>query len=761
MKSLHQVLSEKSLWYKVWHERSGHHALHWAVFLLFVVATAAVLTTQASEVGKGADLMSAVGSTQENARDLTNDVLRSARDFSLSSPNERSSKLTKLVATAKQREVLMAHDLKANPQNFLLNSVPEAVYAKLPPEVQAHVEKHTELAGTISSSHPDTVDGVSTAEEYYLSNNAKNDSKPTRLYLAQGHLPVGAKVKVKGVVLGTSMVLADSGGETVQETTSYVPPPLYKEHKALVVLVNFKDNKTQPFTPDEIKGTLYSNPNSVANFYTEQSYGKIHFTFEVTNWLTLNTTSTSCEFFDWRTLGKAAAKAAGKDPDQYNHVVFFFPRNGTCPFAGRSTIPGSDSWINGGNYVQIFSHELGHNLGLHHASTLPCKTKAIDVPSQCTENQYGDHTDTMGGASFARHFNAVHKVQAQFMTSANVRTVSTPGKYTIHKNEVLSSTTQALRIFKKDTNEYYYVDYRQSVGFDASPRPLPIGITSGAEIVVWDESAGTKTKKIDTTPPLTDTEESNFDDASLSDGKNFTDPINGIVITQISHTPDTVTVYVNVGGTTSCVKNSPTLTVKPISAAGVPGQKLSYALTVTNKNSPACLPSVYLVGAVLSPVGFTKTAATRNLSIVSGGKGSYTFEATSPTTAVDGIYEFTMGAGDIANATPAVTAKLSYVVSSPAIADTTKPSVSITAPGSSSSVPKNTALTFAAQASDAVGVTKVEFYTDTALLCADQTAPYSCVWNVPNLSKIYVIRARAYDAAGNTGLSPQILVNAI
>jgi hypothetical protein len=36
------------------------------------------------------------------------------------------------------------------------------------------------------------------------------------------------------------------------------------------------------------------------------------------------------------------------------------------------------------------------------------------------------------------------------------------------------------------------------------------------------------------------------------------------------------------------------------------------------------------------------------------------------------------------------------------------------------------------------------------LQCTDTTAPYSCVWRVPNpMNRTHTIQARAFDAAGN------------
>lgn len=81
--------------------------------------------------------------------------------------------------------------------------------------------------------------------------------------------------------------------------------------------------------------------------------------------------------------------------------------------------------------------------------------------------------------------------------------------------------------------------------------------------------------------------------------------------------------------------------------------------------------------------------------------------------------------------------------------DTTKPSVSITAPASGAWVKGTVAIS--ANATDNVGVTKVEFLVGTTVVGSDNTAPYSINWNTTTTTNgAKTITAKAYDAAGNT-----------
>ena len=84
-------------------------------------------------------------------------------------------------------------------------------------------------------------------------------------------------------------------------------------------------------------------------------------------------------------------------------------------------------------------------------------------------------------------------------------------------------------------------------------------------------------------------------------------------------------------------------------------------------------------------------------------------------------------------------------------ADTVAPTVSASEAGSSGTI------TLSANASDNVGVTKVEFYVDGALTATSSAAPYSASLNSITLTNgSHTLTAKAYDAAGNVGTSASV-----
>ncbi len=89
--------------------------------------------------------------------------------------------------------------------------------------------------------------------------------------------------------------------------------------------------------------------------------------------------------------------------------------------------------------------------------------------------------------------------------------------------------------------------------------------------------------------------------------------------------------------------------------------------------------------------------------------------------------------------------------------DGVAPTATITAPANGAAVTGSVAI--AANASDDIGVDRVEFLLDGALLGSDTTAPYTYSWNSSTASNgAHALQARAVDLVGNTGSSAPVNV---
>lgn len=89
--------------------------------------------------------------------------------------------------------------------------------------------------------------------------------------------------------------------------------------------------------------------------------------------------------------------------------------------------------------------------------------------------------------------------------------------------------------------------------------------------------------------------------------------------------------------------------------------------------------------------------------------------------------------------------------------DGVPPTATLTSPANGAAV--SGIVTLAAIASDDIGVARVDFLLDGALLGSDATAPYSHAWDSSGTSNgAHVLSARAVDLAGNTGTSSPVNV---
>lgn len=92
------------------------------------------------------------------------------------------------------------------------------------------------------------------------------------------------------------------------------------------------------------------------------------------------------------------------------------------------------------------------------------------------------------------------------------------------------------------------------------------------------------------------------------------------------------------------------------------------------------------------------------------------------------------------------------VITTPSITDPTPPQVSLTSPNNGATV--SGTVNISANATDNVGVTKVEFYVNGTILSTVNSSPYTTPWNTTAVANgSYTIEAKAYDAAGNIGIS--------
>ncbi len=312
--------------------------------------------------------------------------------------------------------------------------------------------------------------------------------------------------------------------------------------KVLVMLLNFTNDST--FTATTVTNTqalFFGAGSSVANYYAEASYGQTSMSGDVVLVTATVAKPTTCDTGTIQTQANAQAKAAGKDPANYQFPVWIFPSISACGWSGLGYVGGGGSWINGapsGSWgLLVAAHELGHNFGVMHAHSYDCGTVPI-APSGCTRSEYGDRFDTMGN-NRAGHFNAQFKDTFNWLPAGTVKTHSGgSATYTIGALELPGQATYAVRIPTTGTSptRTYWIEWRNRTGFDAGE---PTTIVNGGLIRIAPSSGA---DLLDMTPAT-----ATFDDAQLDPPLVFNDPQVGLTITTLSKTATSITVQIDYG----------------------------------------------------------------------------------------------------------------------------------------------------------------------------------------------------------------------
>jgi hypothetical protein len=189
------------------------------------------------------------------------------------------------------------------------------------------------------------------------------------------------------------------------------------------------------------------------------------------------------------------------------------------------------------------------------------------------------------------------------------------------------------------------------------------------------------------------------------------------------------------------------------------------SLAFTNPASGATVSgtvTVSLSASGGSGSGYTYTVKAGTATIYSGTNGSFSWNTT--TTANGGVTlaaTVTDSAGGAASATRNVTVS-NTTSGTGGSTDTVPPTVAITAP--QSGVWTGNSITVSAQASDNVGLTKIELWGAGAafatLPCSTTTCSGTGGWYTGPLPKgAYIVNAVAYDRAGNRTTSAPITIN--
>ena len=653
----------------------------------------------------------------------TDQLLGALRQWENAPAAVREARLQQLLQRTADRKERLARLIERNPQVALSRLMPAALRDRLPAAARAMVEQDVQLRGEVVAEVASDVQRGFARQRFLLrANGASLELKLAEAAGAERALLgwAGRNVVLAGTQLDRQVLLHRKGdvqllaadGTVVANasTTPTITPKITGNQKTLVILANFSDANVSCSAADVNTRVFAASGSSVNTSMLESSRNLVGFTGTVVGPYTIPYSSSgTCDFSAWGSAAETAARAAGIDPSQYTRVNYVTPPNGNCGWSGLAYMPGRTSWVQSCASTGVYTHELGHNLSLHHATT----------PTA----EYGDGSDPMGGARNVRN-NGANQVMAGWVPTGGVLDVQGGGSYAIAGLGAEAGVQpQVLRLNKLDTAEKYYASLRVAQGLDGAMT------SSYLNTVAVHKASGTLPAK---TTLL----------ANLAIGQSFTDSVNGITLTNQGISGGTATVGVTMSGG-SCTRVAPGVTLSPASRSASPGATVSYGATIVNNNPAACGSSTFALAQTL-PGGFSGSFSAASLTIAAGASASSNWGVASSTASADASYDLMLSAAEDA-VSNSNSGHASYVV----YRDSTPPTVSFTSPSTGMTL-SGGRVTLAASASDASGIAAVEFYDGTTLIGRDTTVPYSLSWNLRKASKgPHTLSVKAIDAAGN------------
>lgn len=569
-------------------------------------------------------------------------------------PNMTSAESSLIFNLAKERHNIFINALNDYPERLTSFLIPNNMVHALPSSIQPYLENQvTNIEGTLEilmavpREHATSFNQQEVTR--YLLRTA--EGKVFNLHFSNGlpqGLKTGVRLRIRTAYLISAthnelLILSKNDCIILTEVTKKAISDAIGPQKTLVFLMSFQDDPTnKPFTLEQINDSVFSTVN---NMFNEYSYQQTTLIGNIIDWTTIpiNSTDTCDNITDGVVrIADSIATAAGYDLSQYNRRMFVFPTVPNCWWGGLGNVGGTitNAWINGYNIPGLIGHELGHNLGLDHSHSIYCNSTG------CETREYGDQADIMGDAyAFPyAHFNAAQKELLGwlgFENSPPIKTITSPGTYTIDAYETKNTNIKALKILKETkedgSNDYYYIEFRQPIGFDTNLANCP-GCSYTAGVLIHSANSVDINQTFLLFPQDLGTT------WALLPGKSFNDPKapnGGLTITLDSISSAGAVVRIEYGTKPPvCIHYAPSISVLPDTTQWtVAGGSARYSITLKNNDNEHCGSSSFDFFVGQTPKTITASFTSKSLVLEPGKAGTLGLKVSTNFKTPSGIYD--------------------------------------------------------------------------------------------------------------------------
>lgn len=323
----------------------------------------------------------------------------------------------------------------------------------------------------------DREDGES--ESFYLSYKRKNKNIMLRLYFAEDfdRALIGTQVQVKLLKRAKKALVLSIMEKKFLGLFSFRAAisndGVSGEDKFLIVRVK-GPNQESEMTLEQLEQIMFSETvfeyrgksvASVKSYFDYHSAGAYKVVGDIRQQDIILDYDTTCANTraDNITNLESELRAQGVKLSDYDRFIYVYPSM-PCSWNGFAFIGGTFSVINGRALPRTYSHEIGHNLRMHHAGTSLIQSHA----EISREYEYGDLSDVMG--SPGNTLNAIHREQMHWSLGENsVLEVDSSGEYQIGSLDHESNTAiKVIKIKNPHSDDFTYLSFRttEPVSYD-------------------------------------------------------------------------------------------------------------------------------------------------------------------------------------------------------------------------------------------------------------------------------------------------------
>ena len=263
----------------------------------------------------------------------------------------------------------------------------------------------------------------------------------------------------------------------IQKRTFRNIEPKTKNISILIFQVGFRTiSGNTVFSPCDnncIYDAFFNNTFNIKTLFHESSYGLVNINnIDIINKTIRASTFTAiCNFFSWKDMTIQNYTDIIKN---YTIVIFNLPLSagsGTCTWLGLAYIgcvgsPDCFIWLRTSNpYVAV--HEIGHTLGLNHASTDYNNDGIID-----DNGETSDYGSPMGNSIFIQSFSGIDKIILKWFPTNRILIHNSKDETifyikSISEDYINDNDTYIIKI-DIDTDIPYYLTFRTNTSYDVN-----------------------------------------------------------------------------------------------------------------------------------------------------------------------------------------------------------------------------------------------------------------------------------------------------